>query len=51
MKDDDEGDDDGCGEGDEWLILSYLRGFKNELTDGHMDICDCRVDFATEKLI
>ena len=27
MKDNDEGGDEGCGEGGEWLILSCLRGF------------------------
>ena len=45
MNEDDEG----------WMIkdddFKLLRGFANKRTDGQTDICDCRVAFATEKII
>ena len=47
MKDDDDGGDEGCGDGGEWLILCCLRGFE----EGQIDISDCRVAFATGKCL
>ena len=50
MKDGGEGDDEGSGKGVMKVILSCLRAFDDELTDGRTDIGDCRVASATEKV-
>ena len=33
-----------------WLIFCCLRGFEDGQTNGQMDICQCRVSFATDNL-
>ena len=35
-------------EGDEWLILSCVRGFADIQTDRWTDICQSKVAFVTE---
>ena len=42
--------DEGWKMSDEGGLFQAVEGF-HRLTDKQMDICDCRVDFAAEKLI